>query len=106
MLGRRCCRRESVAVAAEALERVPLVQLVGSGRWRSVGPQLLHSRLVLGSGPWSTDHMSEATVHDHRHLYCLMLDWMGEVCCSRRQSCRLRDTDYARYRTRHGADGR
>lgn len=105
MLGRMCCRRESVVVA-EALERGPLVQLVGSGRWRSVGPQLLPSRLVLGSGPRSTDHMFEVTVHDHRHLYCLMLDWMGEVCDSRRQSCRLRDIDYSRYRTRHGADGR
>ena len=104
MLGRMCCQRESVV--AEALEKGPLVRLVGSGRWRSVGPQLLRSWLVLGSGPWSTDHMSEATVHDHRHLYCLMLDWMGEVCGSRRQSSDLRDTDHSRYRTRHGADGR
>lgn len=108
MLVRMCCQRESVAVvvAAEALGRGLLVQLVGSGRWRSIGPQLLLSWLVPGSGPWSMDHMSEATVHDHWHLYYLMLDWMGAVCGSRRQSCRLRDTDYSRCRIMHGADGR
>lgn len=107
MLVRMCCRRESVVVvAAEALERGPLVQLVGSGRWRSVGPQLPPSWLVPGSGPWSRDHMFEATVHDQRHLYCLMLDWMREVCGCRRQSCRLQDIDYSRYHIMHGADGR
>ena len=105
MLERMCCRRESAAVA-EALERGPSEQPVGSDRWRSIGPQLLRSWLVPGSGPWSKDHMFEAMVHDHRHLYCLMLDLMGEVCGSRRRSCRLRDTDYFRYHTRHGADGR
>lgn len=107
MLVRMCCPRESVAVAeAEALERGPLEQLVGSDRWRSIGPQLLRSRLVPGSGPWYMDHMSEARVHDHQHLYCLMLDWTGEVCGSRRQSCRFRDTDCSRYRIGHDADGR
>lgn len=105
MLGRMCCRRESVAVA-EALERGPLVQLVGSGRSGSVEHQLLRSRLAPGSDPWRTDHMCEAMVRDHQHLYCLMLGWMGEVCGSRRQSCRLQDTDYSRCRTGHGADGR
>lgn len=105
MLGRMCCRRGSVAVA-EALERGPLEQLVGSGRWRSVGPRLLRSRLVPGFGPWRMDHMCGATVCDHQHSYCLRLDWMGEVYGSRRRSCRLREADGSRSRIGHGADGR
>ena len=104
MLGRRCCRRENVAVV-EALERDQLEQLVGSDRWRSIGPRLLRSRLVLGSDPWHMDHTCEARVLDHQHSYCLMLDWMGEVCGSRRHSC-FQEAGSSRSRIGHGADGR
>ena len=105
MLGRMCCRRESVAVA-EALERDPLDELAGSAHWRSIGPRLRRSRLVLGSGPWRMDHMCEATVHDHRYLYCLTWEGMGEACGSRLQSCRLQEIDCSHFRIEHGADGR
>ena len=105
MLGRMCCRHESVAVA-EALERGPSEQLVGSDRWCSIGPQLLRSCLVPDSGPWHMNHRCEATGRDHQHPCCLMLGWMGEGCGSRPQSCRLQDTDCSRFRIGHGADGR
>ena len=103
MLGRMCYRCESVAVA-EASGRDPLDWLAGSARWRSIGPQLLQSWIVLESDPWCMDHMCEATVHGHLHLCCLMLDGRGEVSGSHRRSCPLQKIGCSRYRTGHGVD--